>query len=152
GPNAVAVLSKHLKDPPRPIREIAPNVPPPLAAIITRLVEKKPEARFATYDALIAALVAAAPSSTEYAGFWARATSVALDAILASVLIGLLGWPGLVLHIAYITVSQAYFGQTLSKYVLRLQVQRLDGTRLGLARSFARTIAAMWLPFWFGFL
>src|SRR5262249_41613007 len=46
--------------------------------------------------------------------------------------------------------AHAYYGQTAGKYVLRLQVQRQDGTRLGLARSLARTVTAMWLPFLVG--
>lgn len=152
GPNPVAVIAKHLKEAPKPIRERAPEVPERLAVILDRLMSKEPADRFPDYDELLAALDAAAPTRIEYAGFWARTASVALDALLASVLIGLLGWPGLVLHIAYLTLGHAYFGQTLAKYVLRIQVQRLDGSRLGLARSLGRTLAAMWLPFWVGFL
>jgi uncharacterized RDD family membrane protein YckC len=65
-------------------------------------------------------------------------------------MIGLLGFAGLIVHIAYVTAAHAFYGQTAGKYVLRLQVQRADGTRLGLPRALARTVAAMWLPFLIG--
>src|SRR6185369_17587275 len=58
----------------------------------------------------------------------------------------------LVLHMVHVTLGQAYFGQTAAKYVLRMRVERLDGTRLGLWRSASRMIASMWLPVWFGTL
>ncbi len=110
-------------------------------------MKKDPGARYASYADLIAALEAAAPSRVEPAGFWTRAVATVMDSLLASGLIGLLGWIGLVLHIVYVTVAQAYFGQTAAKYVLRIRVERTDGTRLGPARSLVRLVASMWLPF-----
>jgi uncharacterized RDD family membrane protein YckC len=150
GPNQVAVMAQHLKAEPPPLVERAPAVPHKLAAIVARLMEKEPVKRYASYEELIAALEAAAPTRLDPAGFWARTAAVALDGILASVLIGFIGFAGLVVHIAYVTAAHAYFGQTAAKYVLRLQVQQLDGTRLGLKRSLARTVTAMWLPFLVG--
>ena len=152
GPNAVAVMAKHLKIDAQPLREACPAVPPPLAAIIERLMKKSPAARYASYPELVAALEAAAPTRVERAGFWTRAAAQALDTVLACALIGLLGWPALVLHVAYVVAGHAYFGQTAAKYVLRIRVERHDGARLGLGRSFARLWAATWLPCWFGFL
>ena len=150
GPNPVAVMAKHLKAEARPLREACPAVPGPLAAIVARLMAKPVDARYASYADLVAALEAAAPTRVEPAGFWTRAIATAIDGLGASALIGLLGWVGLFLHVAYVTLAQAYFGQTLAKYVLRIRVERPDGTRLGLGRSLARLVAAMWLPFWLG--
>ncbi len=113
-------------------------------------MKKEPCDRFATYEALLDALDTAAPARVEHAGFWARTAAVALDSISASLVIGLLGFPGLVVHIAYVTAAHAYYGQTAGKYVLRLQVQRQDGTRLGLGLALVRTVTAMWLPFLVG--
>jgi uncharacterized RDD family membrane protein YckC len=152
GPNPMAVIAQHLKVTAPPVRELRPEVPPRLAAILARLMEKEPASRYPSYEALTEALEAAAPTRVEYAGFWTRAASSVLDGAIASGVITLLGWSGLLLFIAYATAAHAYFGQTAAKYVLRIQVQRLDGTRLGLARSLVRTVAAMWLPFWFGSL
>jgi uncharacterized RDD family membrane protein YckC len=66
------------------------------------------------------------------------------------VLIAFLGWPGLVIHLVYLTAAHAVFGQTLGKYLLRIQVRRLDGSKLGVQRSLARTAVALWLPFVLG--
>ncbi len=150
GTNALAVVSGHLTRPPRPLREIAPDVPKPLAKIIERLMQKEPSERYANYDALIADLEAAAPESKQHAGFWARGAAVGVDVGLAGTLIGLIGWPALPLHIAYVTFAHARWGQTVGKHLLRLSVRRTDGSPLGLGRSVARTIMSLWLPFLVG--
>jgi eukaryotic-like serine/threonine-protein kinase len=53
---AFAVLKRVVEDAPRPIREVIAGVPEGLCAVITRLLEKKPEARFATARAAAEAL------------------------------------------------------------------------------------------------
>jgi uncharacterized RDD family membrane protein YckC len=150
GPNHVAVMAKHLKEDPRPLRDACPAASPALVAIVERLMKKDPAARYASYEELVAAIEAAAPTRTEPAGFWTRAVATVIDGILAGVAIRFLGWVGLLLHIAYVTAAQAYFGQTAAKFLLRIRVERQDGTRLGPARSLVRLVASMWLPFWFG--
>ncbi len=150
GPSQMAVIAKHLKEKPTPIRQRAPRVPPRLAGILDRLLEKEPAKRFPTYEALIHALEEAAPGRVEYAGFWARGAALMIDSVAASLLIGLLGPAGLLVHLALVTAGLAYRGQTLGKYLLRIQVQRLDGSPLGLPRAFARSLASMWLPVFLG--
>ncbi len=150
GPNSVAVISKHLSSAPPPLAEREPRVPKALAAIIDRLLAKKPVERYATYEELIAALEAAAPTRVEYAGFWVRAAAATLDAILASALIGALGWIGLLVHITYTTAGHAYYGKTLGKHALRLEVQSVSGERIGPRRAIERTLSAMWLPILMG--
>ena len=145
GTTPLAVISKHLSQPVEPLATVAPEVPKRLAAILERLLAKDREKRFADYDQLIEALEAAAPRSVEYAGFWVRGAAVSLDFMLAAGVIALLGWPGMLLHLAHVTIGHAYFGQTLAKYFLHLRVVRLDGRRLGLLRSTARTVVALWL-------
>ncbi len=152
GPSPMAVMAKHLKSEPRPLREARPSVPAPLEAVIARLMQKEPRRRYPTYAALVDALEAAAPTRVERAGFWTRAAATAIDAALASVLIGALGWPGLVLFVAAVVAGQAYLGLSAAKYVLHVRVERSDGTRLGLGRSVVRLLALAWLPCWFGFL
>jgi uncharacterized RDD family membrane protein YckC len=151
GPSPIAVMARHLKSEARPLREACPTVPPALAAVIARLMQKEPGKRYATYADLVGALEAAAPTRVEHAGFWTRGAAWALDCVMASVLIRLLGWPAIVLYMLYMTAAQAYLGQTAAKYVLRIRVERQDGTRLGLGRSLARLLAATWLPCWIGF-
>jgi uncharacterized RDD family membrane protein YckC len=152
GPTPVVVMSKHLTELPTPIREHRADVPPRLAAVLERLMAKAPADRHASYDELIAELEAAAPEVIEYASFGTRAAASAIDAVLASVLIALLGWPGLFVYIIYLTAAHAYWGQTIAKYALRIQVVRLDGKPLGLARSLLRTAVSLWLPFFVGLL
>jgi uncharacterized RDD family membrane protein YckC len=52
----------------------------------------------------------------------------------------------MLLHLTYVTIAQARYGYTLGKYLFRIEVKRLDGTRLGYGRSAARTITSLWLP------
>jgi uncharacterized RDD family membrane protein YckC len=146
-PNAVAMIARHLTSPPPRVRERAPSVPLRLAAIVERLMAKDRAARYATYDDLLAALDAAAPERIEPAGFWTRGAATAIDLVGASLLIGLLGGFGLVVYIVAITVAHGFYGQTLGKYLLRIEVQSLDGGRLGFPRALARTFAGLWLPF-----
>jgi uncharacterized RDD family membrane protein YckC len=144
GQSALAVIAKHLTQPITPVATRAPEVPKKLAAILERLLQKDREKRYADYDGLLDDLEAAAPHKVEYAGFWTRAAAVLIDLMLAAGLVALLDWPGMVLHLAHVTLGHAYFGQTIAKYFLRIRVVRLDGTRLGLARAFARTLASLW--------
>jgi uncharacterized RDD family membrane protein YckC len=150
GPNHVVVLAQHMNAEARPLRELRKEVPAALADIIARLMRKAPHERYASYADLVFALEQAAPTHVEPAGFGARAVAMAFDGIVTSVLIGALGWVGLVISVVYATLAQAYFGQTLAKYVLRIRVERQDGARLGVARSLARLVVSMWLPCWFG--
>lgn len=54
--------------PPRPIEEARPDVPPQLAAVITRCLQKEPDARFATVAELAEALDPFVPIGTAKAG------------------------------------------------------------------------------------
>jgi uncharacterized RDD family membrane protein YckC len=150
-PNPVALMVKHAKEPALPLHERRPEVPVRLSAVVEKLMRKFRTERYASYDELIADLDAAAPERVEYAGFWARGAAAAIDAAIGS-LLAPIGWIGLAAYLGYITVGHAFFGQTLGKYLLRVQVQRLDGSRIGLARSLGRTIAAFWFPFLVGLL
>ncbi len=150
GATPLAVVSGHLCQPPRPLAELAPHVPKSLSTLIARLMHKEPSGRYADYDALIADLEAAAPKRKQHAGFWTRSAAVGVDLGLAGTLIGLIGWPALPLHIAYVTLAHAHGGQTLGKYLLRLRVRRTDGSSLSLGRSVARTVMSLWLPFLVG--
>ena len=146
GQTALAVIAQHLEERPPPLRQVAPQVPVAFAAIIDRLLAKKPEDRYETYEDLIAALEEAAPRRTSYAGFWTRGAAVILDTLLAGGLIALIGWPGVVIHLVYVTIGHAFWGQTLAKYFLKIRVQRKDGRRIGLWRSALRTMISLWAP------
>jgi eukaryotic-like serine/threonine-protein kinase len=52
------VVRKHIEEPPRPPRELDPNISPDVEALILRCLAKRPEQRFASADELAAALAA----------------------------------------------------------------------------------------------
>lgn len=146
GTNGLHVAAQHISSTPRPIEQLVRDISPALAAVFHRLLQKKRDQRYATYDDLIAALEAAAPEAVAYAGFWARGSALLLDVIIAGTLVGLFGWPGVIVQFVYVTIGHAYFGRTLPKWMLSMRVTKRDGTRLGLPRALLRTVSSMWLP------
>jgi WD40 repeat protein len=73
GGDALAKLMKHKTEEPRPIEQLRPEVPPPLASIIRTLMAKQPEARYRTPAQLVAALDEAAAAVA--AGSWTAVPS-----------------------------------------------------------------------------
>ena len=59
GQNFMAVALKHLQDPVPSVRDVRPDVSPRLDAIVARALAKRPEDRFPSTDAFMAALEAA---------------------------------------------------------------------------------------------
>ena len=56
GDNFVAVALRHINEPPPPIRQLRPDVPPRLAAVVERALEKDPRRRFPSMVELAAEL------------------------------------------------------------------------------------------------
>ena len=146
------IIAKHLRDTPPSILQLCPDISPRLAIIFDRLLAKSPDERYATHEELTAALEAAAPEAIEYAGFWTRGAAVAMDTAIASALVATLHWPGIFVYLTYAVIGHAYFGQTLGKRALRIEVRRLDGRRLGFVRGLIRTAASLWAPIYLGIL
>ena len=68
-------LTRHAKNPPPEIRDLRPDLPAELSAMLLKLMAKRPEDRFASYDELTAALDAVPlAGGTEPPGitFWRR--------------------------------------------------------------------------------
>jgi serine/threonine protein kinase len=59
GETLVALSRQIVQDQPPPVRELAPETPPPVAAAVERLLEKDPKRRFQSGRELVAALEAA---------------------------------------------------------------------------------------------
>lgn len=57
GSTLVEIGRQHVRDRPRPLAEVRPEIPPPVERVITRCLEKLPEARFQSMDELLGALV-----------------------------------------------------------------------------------------------
>jgi uncharacterized RDD family membrane protein YckC len=157
GPTPLAVVARHLSDPTPRVREKVPGVPPALARILERLLQKSPQDRHDSYDALLAELEAAAPRAVELAGFWTRGAALAMDIGLALVLLAgcsAVGapWAAVPLQLAYMTAAHATVGQTPGKFLLRIRVVGLDGESLGWRRALGRTLVSLWMPAFFGLM
>jgi len=149
GTNGLHVAAQHISRQPVPLTSLVKDLPAPLAKVFERLLEKKREDRYETYEQLIAELEAAAPQGVAYAGFWARGAALMIDSMIAGTLVALLGWKGFLVQIVYVTIGHAYFGRTLAKWALSMRVHKKDGSPLGLPRALLRTFVSMWLPFYF---
>ncbi|MBX3273560.1 MAG: protein kinase [Sandaracinaceae bacterium] len=146
GPRPLAVVAKHLSEDLVPLAKRAAHVPRPLAKVVERLLAKKPDDRYESYAALIADLEAAAPQARSYATFTTRLFAVLGDFVLAGLLIGFLGWIGLVVYLSIVTVGHGWRGQSPVKYLLGIEVVRDDYGKLGWVRAAARTLVSLWMP------
>jgi uncharacterized RDD family membrane protein YckC len=146
GNNAIELLSKHFTAPVPNMRSRAREIPPALARIVERLMQKEPKDRFGSYDELIAALEAAAPGVVEPAGFSIRAAAAMIDIAVGGALVGFTGPIGAAVYLAVLVALQATRGQTLGKYLLRIRAERMSGHTLGPWRALARVAIAAWLP------
>ena len=101
GRSDIETVAAILSGPPSPIREIRPEVPPPLAAIIERCLKTSPDERYASTADLARALRRVrdpGATSTSAAAAWpgSRRWSVAIVVVLAAATIGAVGvatWP-----------------------------------------------------------
>jgi tetratricopeptide (TPR) repeat protein/tRNA A-37 threonylcarbamoyl transferase component Bud32 len=100
GPTVQAVIAAHLAATPRPLAELRPDTPAPVAAAVERALAKDPDARFATaaalLDAIGAAQVSAAPRQAHplrVAGLYGFAAAPVLGlAYLLTIQLGLPSW------------------------------------------------------------
>jgi uncharacterized RDD family membrane protein YckC len=157
GANAIEILAKHMQGPIADLRATAPQVPTELASIVWRLMQRDRDARYATYDELIAALESAAAGVVEPAGFWIRGAAGFIDLALGAALVGGAApfGPAAAAAVASayllgLAILQATKGQTLGKHLVRVRVERRDGGRISIPRSLARLVAAAWLPLLIG--
>jgi serine/threonine-protein kinase len=79
GENAAALLRQHLNEEPIKPRTLAPHLRPAVEALVMKLLAKQPEARFASYPELRAAIEAAREKSLVPATFFVRFVAFAID-------------------------------------------------------------------------
>ncbi len=150
GTNALQLIALHTTEKPPRLEKLAPHVDPAFTSVVHRLLAKEPADRFASHDDLLDALHAAAPGSAPAAGFFTRGMAVGIDCVIAGILIWALGWPGIFVHLAYVTLGHWRFGQTVGKYLMRIRVSMTGGGRVPLGRALLRTLLALWYPFLLG--
>jgi uncharacterized RDD family membrane protein YckC/predicted Ser/Thr protein kinase len=148
---AIDLLLKQCHESPAPLEMLTEEQ----SALLERMIAKRPEERFASYEELIAELEATAPRAPETASAASREGAVMIDAGLIlgfQVLLGLayfglpLAWISAILP--YLTqafllgfiVSTGLTGYTPGKWLMGVRVVRRDGGRVGLLRSLARNV------------
>ncbi|HEY7634335.1 MAG TPA: serine/threonine-protein kinase, partial [Gemmatimonadales bacterium] len=101
GPSAQAVVAAHLAQRPTPVSDLRPNVPPGLASLIMRCLEKRPADRWQSAAEVLQALesYATATSGVDVAGTGsvrpsapARRRAIVLPALGFLVIAGVAGW------------------------------------------------------------
>ncbi len=68
--DAIVVMARHIKTPPRPMSDVAPDarIPPEVESLVMRVLSKEPEKRPQTADALIAELTRAKEAALQASG------------------------------------------------------------------------------------
>jgi serine/threonine protein kinase len=134
GDTALQVVARHLSDPrPRLTAKRRFRRPPSDALaddLIERMMAKRPDDRFASYDDLLATMERLSPTFTRPAGFWVRALAFGLDFLVALLLTlpieMLLGGNSddfvLLVGAIYSIVTHARWGRTIGKAALDLEV------------------------------
>jgi serine/threonine protein kinase len=90
GSNYLEVLVAHVEQPTPDVRMLRPDVPGPIAALISRLLSKNPEDRPASAEELLAELAAAESALSQIAGT-SRRSRRARWALVAAMLVGPIG-------------------------------------------------------------
>ncbi|HUH03870.1 MAG TPA: protein kinase [Kofleriaceae bacterium] len=128
--------------------------PAPIDALCDRMMAKDPAARFGSYEDLIGTIERISPEHTRPAGFWVRAFALTIDLLLVRVALLPLdflgaGWMGAVFGVAlpaYVLLGHGFFGRTLGKAALEIEVVPADSDgRLGV-RAAAVRFLIQWGP------
>jgi uncharacterized RDD family membrane protein YckC len=143
-PSPVGIITMHVTDAYKPVRQLAPDVPEALERIVDRMMEKQPAARFKDYDQLIEALEAARPGNQTVSGFKPRLAALAVDLIPIGVLAYFVGPWAFLGAGAYFVISQRLFGRTLGKRLLGLKVTDRSGKPISWRASIVRFLMASW--------
>lgn len=138
GDNAMAIVAKHLADP-RPRLTKAPNTPLGMVdTLVERMMAKRPEDRFATYEELTGAMELLSPRCSRPAGFWVRSFATLLDLIFLQLVL----LPGdLVLRLfdrqvpeaSWYVLAPLYFVLTLHRWGATVGKKALDIEVIALA-------------------
>jgi uncharacterized RDD family membrane protein YckC/predicted Ser/Thr protein kinase len=142
----IGVITKHITQPLPPVRSVRAGIPQALAAILERAMEKDPARRYQSYDELLGALAAARPQATTTAGFWVRAMALGADLavlMVPAVLVRSYVW---LLVPFYVIGGWWRYGQTVGKWLFRLQVRELDNQLPSLWHCAVRFLVFNWGP------
>ena len=146
GPSPVGIISMHVTDRVKPVRDLNPQVPQALARIVERMLAKDPNERPRDYDELIAALEAARAPRRELGGMGARGIALGVDAVLLLAAAYFLGLWTLPAAFGYWVLCHRLLGQTPGKWLLGIRVESAAGGKLTWKAALIRTAAFAWGP------
>ncbi len=66
GVSAFEIITRHVNEPPKPLRELVPDIPPQVEAVVLRAMGKKPDDRFSSMEEFRAAWAAISANATGY--------------------------------------------------------------------------------------
>ncbi|MEI8258452.1 MAG: RDD family protein, partial [Deltaproteobacteria bacterium] len=146
--HALALLDEHRRTPPPSPRSLAPALAPSIDRLVLRMLEKRPDARFATYGDLREAIAGAREKPRVAASLTSRATAALIDLPIL-VIIGMamaaihagLQWPVLAVAIG---LTEGRYRATPGKRLLRLATVGPHGEPIGVPRGIARALVKMW--------
>jgi uncharacterized RDD family membrane protein YckC len=174
--NMVQLMANVLeKQAPSP-RQFQKTIPPGLANVVLRCLEKQPGNRFRSYEDLRQALAPYSSTAATPATMGLRFLAGAMDMILLAMLsvtvtlavygdpmeflnrmprlsLELLAWMAgsSGIYVLYYTIGEGIWGRTLGKAICRLRVVGQDNSPPGLARALVRSLLYVVLPgasFW----
>jgi len=130
----------------------APDARPPVAALVLRMLAKDPDARFATYADLRAAIAAARPPPMGPASFFPRAAAFFIDLMPLMLVAGLvdwlvmkrLGWPAAAVLLGL--VEAHWGGATPGKRLMHLTTLDTHDAPPSSGVSVVRALIKLWGP------
>jgi uncharacterized RDD family membrane protein YckC len=137
GDTPIAIISRHLAHPRPPLALDGRHkrMRAGLDALCDRMMAKRPDDRFATYDDLLAAIDGVSAAHSPPAGFWVRLSAALFDLVVLFLLLIPMQFlvedvDGnvivLLLAAPYLIVPTARWGKTLGKKLLQLEVTPTD--------------------------
>ncbi len=146
------LLEQHRRQEALPLAVLAPEVRPPVEALVVRLMAKAPEARFATYEDLRAAIVAARAQPLVDAPIFARGIAFGVDFTLAVLVGAAISIPTRTNLLAWVVVAvglgalEGVWGRTPGKRLMGLCTVDRHAAAPSIARSIVRTLVKLWGP------
>ena len=165
GDNAVQVVANAVDTPPSPVTDFRDDLPPGLAAVITRCLAKEPGGRYADYAALRDALLPFSSAVPEPATEAQRTAAGWIDYLTAflptyAALMVTVGPEALFIRPLYVfslstwcypllvfvagglyfALTEGLWGAGLGKWIMSLRVVRTNGRRPGVARAALRIL------------
>jgi hypothetical protein len=144
------LIRAHHGPPPPKLRDLRPDVPRELAAIIDRCLIRDRKGRFQTHAELVAALRKALPQPEVPARPMVRVLAWLLELAPVGVLVrfafGMMPWAPFVAYLFATAASLALLGATPGQWLLRLRLRTVADGEVSTARGLARfALQNLWI-------